>query len=152
MEETEKPRYPKDLNVGRILIEEIPEEKNDVEKHPIVKRDEIKPRRGDTEPGYNVDTVCRKQVQQDLVKVGRLDISDYEKTPRESRQIEERTTTYAPEFEKHHRVSFCTKMEIKCKIRRKVYVYYYFKPGHCCVPDIQTLAQGEIFHIICNTC
>ena len=129
MEETEKPRYPKDLNVGRILIEEIPEEKNDVEKHLIVKRDEVKPRRGDTEPGYNVDTVRRKQVQQGLVRVGRLDITDYEKTPRESTQIEERTTTCAPEFEKHHRVRFYIKMEIKCKNRWKVYVYSYFKPG-----------------------
>ena len=104
MEETEKPRYPIDLNVERIVIEEIPDEKSEVEKHEMVQRDEVKLRHQEIETDHNVDKVCRKQAQEESVKVGRLDITDYEKSPRESKQVEDRTTTYTAELEEHRKV------------------------------------------------
>ncbi len=105
MEETEKPRYPKDIHVGRIVIEEVPEEKEEVTKREVVKRDEVKPKRDDMETRYEVQKVPRKQVQDDVVKVGRLDITDYEKTAREPERVEERTTTFTRKLEKDRKVT-----------------------------------------------
>ena len=101
MEETEKPRYPKDLDIGRIVIEEIPEEKEEVTKPDVVKRDEIRTRREDIDTHYEIEEVPTKQVKEDVVKVGRLDITDYEKAPRE-----ERITTYTERLGKDRKVNF----------------------------------------------
>ena len=103
MEGTEKPKYPKDLDIGRIVIEEMPEGKEEVTKRDVVKRDEVKPRREDMETCYEVEKIPRKQVQEDMVKVGRLDVTDYEETPREVER-EERTTTYTQRLEKGRKV------------------------------------------------
>ncbi len=105
MEETEKPRYPKDIDVGRIVIEELPEEKEQVTRRDVVKRDEVKPKRDDMETRYEVKKVPRKQVQEEVVKVGRLDITDYEKTQRELGRMEEKTTTFTRKFEKDRKVT-----------------------------------------------
>ena len=105
IEETEKPRHPKDIDVGRIVIEELPEEKKQLTKRDVVKRDEVKPKRDDMETRYEVQKVPRKQVQEEVVKVGRLDITDYEKTYREPERVEERTTTFTRKFEKDRKVT-----------------------------------------------
>jgi hypothetical protein len=102
MEETVKPRYPKDLDIGRIVIAEIPEEK-EVTKRNVVKRDEVKPRREDMETRYEVEKNARKQVQEDVVNVGRLDITDYEKTARQS-EVEARST-YTERLGKYQKVA-----------------------------------------------
>jgi hypothetical protein len=111
MEETEKPRYPKDLDIGRIVIEEIPEEMEEVTKPNVVKRDEVKLRREDTETRYGVEKEHRKQVQE-MVNVGRQDITDYEKTPRELEHVEERTTTYTERLGKDRKVNLMSKIKI----------------------------------------
>lgn len=104
MEETETPRYPKDLNIGRIVIEEIPEVKEKVIKSDVGKRDEVKPRREDIESRYEVEGVPRKQVLEDVVKVGRLDITEYEKSPRVSEREEKRPTTESEKLLKEKKV------------------------------------------------
>ena len=102
-EETDKQRYPKDLDIGRIVIDEIPEEKEEVMKPDAVKRDEIqRSRREDVDTRYEVS---KKQVKEDVVKVGRLDITDYEKTPRESQQVDERITTHTEGLGRDRKVS-----------------------------------------------
>jgi hypothetical protein len=111
MEETDKPRYPKDLDIGRIVIDEISEEKGDMMKPDVVKRDEIqRSRRDDIDTRYEVS---KKQVKQDLVKVGRLDIMDYEKTSRGSDQ--EKTTTHTETLGKDRKVRVCF-LEMKWKL------------------------------------
>ena len=105
MEETEKPRYPKDIDVGRIVIEELPEEKEQLTKRDVVNRDEVKPKRDDMETRYEVKKVPRIQVQEEVVKVGRLDITDYEKTQREPERVQERTATFTRKFEKDRKVT-----------------------------------------------
>lgn len=96
MEETEKPRYPNDLHVGRIVIEEISEEKG-VRKREAVRRDEV-----ETRP--EIEKVPRKKVE-DLNKIGKLDITDYEKTPRKAEPAQERTTRCNELLEKDRKVS-----------------------------------------------
>ncbi len=109
IEETEKPRHPKDIDVGRIVIEELPEElpeeKEQLTKRDVVRRDEVKTKRDDMETRYEVQKVPRKQVQEEVVKVGRLDITDDEKTYREQERVEERTTTFTRKFEKDRKVT-----------------------------------------------
>jgi hypothetical protein len=90
---TEKPRYPKDIDVGRIVIEEIPEEK-EVTKRDVIKREEVNPKHEDMETCYEVEKVPRRQAHEDVVKIGILDITEYEKTQREPESIKDRTTTY----------------------------------------------------------
>ena len=84
MEETEEPRYPKALDIGRIVIDEIPEEKQPVQKPDIQKRDKVKETRVDMEPCDSVEQRQAPLVKQEVAKVGRLNITEYEKTPRES--------------------------------------------------------------------
>ena len=43
LERTEKPKYPKDLDIGHILIDKIPEEK-EVKKHEVVRKDQMRPK------------------------------------------------------------------------------------------------------------
>ena len=106
MEETEKPRHPKDLHVGRIVIEEVPEEKTEIDGREVVKRDVVKSSHLDMKTSYEVENVPREQVKEDVVKVGRLDITDYEKTPRKPERVQERTTAYTERFGKDRKVSF----------------------------------------------
>ena len=85
VERIDETRYPKDVNIGRIVIEEIPEEK-EITKRDVVKREEVKPRHDDI--GTKVE---RKQMKEDVVTVGRRYSTDYTKTSREpGREI----TTY----------------------------------------------------------
>lgn len=86
-EKTEKPRYPKKFDVGRIVIEETPEEKESMAKDYVLKRDEV------AETRYKVKRGPEREVKED-VKVGRIDTADYEITPTESERIEERVTTF----------------------------------------------------------
>ena len=96
MEETERQRYPKDLDIGRIVVEERPEEKQEMPKRDVLKRDVVKPRHEDMETRYEAERETKRgpkaQVREDLVKVGRLDITDYEKVSRDSEQVEKRAT------------------------------------------------------------
>ena len=84
MEETEEPRYPKALDIGRIVIDEMPEEKQPVQKPDIRKRDKVKETRVDMEPCDSVKQRQAPLLKQEVAKVGRLNITEYEKTPRES--------------------------------------------------------------------
>ena len=86
-EKTDKPRYPKKIDVGRIVIEETPEEKEQMTKDHVLKRDEV------AETRYKVKRGPTREVKED-VKVGRIDTADYEMMPTQSEGIEERVTTF----------------------------------------------------------
>ena len=92
-DEIERRRHPKDYDVGRIVIEEIPEEK---EEKPQVSRKiyEEKPRTTEvTVTMDDVKDVSKTYEKEDVVKVGRLDVHGLERTPEESRRPEERSLT-----------------------------------------------------------
>ena len=92
IEETEKPRYPRHLDVGRIVIEETPEEKREVIKRDVIKRDEVKPKRKDTQVRDELDRRPEQQGKEDVVTVGKLDFSEYHEKPIEFEPLKERTT------------------------------------------------------------
>jgi hypothetical protein len=54
---------------------------------------------------YEVEKVPRRQAHEDVVKVGRLDITEYEKIQREPESIKDRTTTYTGRLEKDAKVT-----------------------------------------------
>jgi hypothetical protein len=110
MEETEKPKYPRDYDIGRIVIEEVPEEKSDVTERGIVKKDEVGQRYADDETRYEIQKASTTRAKEEVVKVGRLDITDYERTQKESEKLEQRKTTYTDRLGKD----------------RKVYCAFYF--------------------------
>lgn len=103
LEETEKPRYPKGIHAERILIDEIPEEKGDATKRDSIKFDEVKPRR-DMETIYQVERGQKTQVDEERVRIGKLDVRDYEKITRTADQLDERITNYIERKQKHHEV------------------------------------------------
>lgn len=108
-EEIYKSRYPKDRDVGRIVIEEIPDEKEipkyDISRKPIDKRISSEK----TVMHYEVKDDARMRVKENVVKVGALDVTEFEKRPVESKGIEERVTTYKERVEEARKV-----LKIKC--------------------------------------
>ena len=92
-DEIERRRHPKDYDVGRIVIEEIPEEK---EEKPQVYRKKYEEKPRTTEVTVTMDDVkdvSKTYEKEDVVKVGRLDVHGLERTPEESRRPEERSLT-----------------------------------------------------------
>ena len=91
-DEIEQRRHPKDYDVGRIVIEEIPEEKE--EKPQVYRKYQGKPRTTEvTVTMDDVKDVSKNYQKEDVVKVGRLDVHGLEKTPEESRRPEQRSLT-----------------------------------------------------------
>lgn len=78
-EEPKKRKYQKELDVGRIVMEEIPKEHAEVAKQDTVQTQQIRQKKVDL-------TVCKRQVEERQktyakrdVKVGKLDISAVER-------------------------------------------------------------------------
>ena len=93
-EDTEKPKYPKDLDIGRIVIEEIPAEKDETLKHDVLPKD-VKSKRTDvTVTRHEVEEFPRTFVEEDVIKVGKLDVTDVEKTLVESGRVGEKVAAY----------------------------------------------------------
>lgn len=98
-EETEKRKYPRDVDIGRIVIEETPGGK---ELAPTTDRE--KPR--DTQV-----TITRKEVKdipksgkgEQAIKVGKLDLRDVEKEVVESRKMEGTLVTHTERVAKSHK-------------------------------------------------
>ena len=93
MEKTEKQRYPKSLDVGRIVIEETPEEKEPLRKRDVLRRDEVKETCEEIETHHQNGRIATTELEKDIVKVGRLDVTDYEKTFTESERVDKRVTS-----------------------------------------------------------
>ncbi|XP_028404537.1 trichohyalin-like [Dendronephthya gigantea] len=126
IEETEKPRYPKDLDIGRIVIEEAPEEKEGILKRDVVRRDEVKPRREDMKTPYEAEKVPGVQMREEIIKVGKLDVTDYEKTQKDSER------TYVERLRKDQKPRYDKKKEERIDHYRpqgeefdKAYTYDY---------------------------
>ena len=101
MKETEKPRYPKDLDVGRIVIEEIPEEKEKVPKREVPKKEQIRPKsievtQHEVEEAtqHEVEEHPKTYVTEDVIKVGKLDVTHLEKEMVEAKTVQERIKIY----------------------------------------------------------
>ncbi len=93
-EEPKTPTYRKDLDIGRIVINEIPEQKEETPKRDTVQREPIRPKRtAMTISQRDVRERPKKYVSEDVVKVGRLDTTDLERITEESRRVEQRIKT-----------------------------------------------------------
>ena len=93
-EEPKTSTYRKDLDIGRIVINEIPEQKEETPKRDTVQREPIRPKRtAMTISQRDVRERPKKYVSEDVVKVGRLDTTDLERITEESRRVEQRIKT-----------------------------------------------------------
>ena len=111
-EEIERPRYPRDQEVGRIVIEEIPEEKDEKLRDVYSKITE-KPRTTEvTVTREEVTDVSRPFDKEDMIKVGKLDVDELEKRAVESRRVEERLLTKRERVERPRKA--CRKNLFKC--------------------------------------
>ena len=90
-EEPDKPKYPKDLDIGRIVIEEISEEK--VSKRESPRKEHSKPIAGKTVKSKETITP-RKGLIEHETKVHKEYTTGYEERPWERRTVDERVITY----------------------------------------------------------
>ena len=94
-DKTEKLKYPMELDIGRIVIEEIPEKEGEMSKLEVSQKDKAKPRRvGLTVMQDKVEEVPRTYGKEDVIKVGKSDKTEMGKVPVEPRKLEGRVTTY----------------------------------------------------------
>ena len=99
-EDMEEPEYPKDLDIRRIVIEEIPAERDETLKSQVTPKEAVKPRSTDvTITRHEVEEFPKTLVKEDVIKVGKLDVTDVEKTLVESRRVGERVSTYRERLE-----------------------------------------------------
>ena len=92
-EETEKPKYPKDFNIGRIVIEEIPE-KEDILERDISEKKKVRGTRTDRTVSHrDVKQQPKTSGKEETVKVGKFDTTDRDRVIDESRQVKERMQT-----------------------------------------------------------
>ena len=104
-EETEKARYPKNIDVGRIVIEETPEEMETPKTCDILKNDDVSETGKEMETYYQDKGGRILEVKEEVVKVGRLDIIENGEKTKESEGLEERLTTSQTEKpEKYQKV------------------------------------------------
>ena len=95
-EEAGKPKYPKDLDIGRIVIEEIPEEK--VPKRETPKKVHSKPTARETMK-MEETTMPRKELIEHETKIHKEYTTSYEEQPWERRTVDERVTTYTDKLD-----------------------------------------------------
>ena len=103
-EEIERPRYLREQEVGRIVIEEVPEEKEE-RPRDIYRKYVEKPRTTEvTVTREDVSDVCKPYEKEDVVKVGKLDVHELDKTPMESRRVEEKSLTRSERVDRPRKV------------------------------------------------
>lgn len=89
-EEIERPRYPRDQDFGRIVIEELPEGKTEKPRDMYRKFME-KPRTTELSlVRQDVRDISKLREKEDVMRVGKLDVCQLEERPVESRKKEER--------------------------------------------------------------
>ena len=95
MEGTEKPVYPKDLDIGRIVIEETPEDKDEIIKRGDFEKEHVRPKSTEvTVTKHEVEEHPKTYVTEDVIKVGKLDVTHLEKEIVEAKTVKERTKAY----------------------------------------------------------
>ena len=93
VEKTEQPKYPKDLDVGRIVIEKIPEEREETPKHERVRQQRRPKSTETTVTQREVKEYPKSYVSEDVIKVGKLDVTHVEKDVVEGTKLEQRIKT-----------------------------------------------------------
>ena len=102
-DEIERRRHPKDYDVGRIVIEEIPEEKE--EKPQVYRKYQGKPRTtAVTITMDDVKDVSKTYQKEDVTEVGRIDGYRPGDAPEESRKLEDRLLTKTERIDHHEKV------------------------------------------------
>ena len=103
------PRYVKSLDVGRIVIKEIPEEKE--KAPPLPKKEKVRQKSIDvTLPDQEVEELPREYIAEDVVKVGTFDVTDFEKHFVKS-SIVQNTTKIYKDYLQRHEIAAKTKTE-----------------------------------------
>ena len=93
-QEDEIETHRKHLDIGRIVIEDISEEKEVIPEPETAQEELVTPKRTDiTVHHHDVKHRATKNVKKDVVKVGKLDTAGLDRLTEESWQVHERTTT-----------------------------------------------------------
>ena len=93
MEQTEKRRYPKDVDIGRIVTEETPEEKREFSRREFPREDHVG-QKGSEVTVVQHEDYPKAYVTEDAVKVGKLDVTHLERSSVDGASVSERVKTY----------------------------------------------------------
>ena len=103
-EQPEKPTYPKDLDVGRIVIEETPEDMQEIPKRDIVRQNARPKSTETTVTQREVKEYPKSYVGEDIIKVGTLDVTHLEKDVTDKTKVEERVKTFGDKVDRTRKV------------------------------------------------
>ena len=88
-EDIGKTKYQKELDIGGIMTTEITDEKREIPKC----KEPFTPNTAEVTLTSCVQEVETTQCKKDVIKVGKLDVTDFEKQPAKSRIVYENVTT-----------------------------------------------------------
>lgn len=102
---TDRTSYSKEIDVGRSVIEEIPDEKEEVPKRDFLGKGAFKPMSSEAAVSqYEPHEVPKTYVTEDVTKVGKPDVTEFEETSVESGKVGKRVTEYAGRVDSAHQV------------------------------------------------
>ena len=83
LEEPEKPRYPKHMKSGPIVIEEKPERTQEIQNYEPPEKIEVMPKPAETVIQREVKEVPSFHITENDFKIGQLDVTELQNVPEE---------------------------------------------------------------------
>ena len=83
LEEPEKPRYPHHMDIGPIVIEEKPEQTQEIQNFKPREKVEVMPKPAETAIQREVKEVPSFHIKENDFKIGQLDVKELQQAPEE---------------------------------------------------------------------
>ena len=83
IKEPQKPRYPKDMEIGSIVIEEKPEQTQEIQNYEPLEKVDVMPKPAETVIQREVKEVPSFHITENDFKIGQLDVTELQNVPEE---------------------------------------------------------------------
>ena len=87
IKEPQKPRYPKHMEIGSILIEETPEQTQEIQNYEPPEKIEVMPKPAETVIQREVKEVPSFHITENDFKIGQLDVTELQNIPEEPTRV-----------------------------------------------------------------
>ena len=90
IKEPQKPRYPKHMEIGSILIEETPEQTQEIQNYEPLEKVDVMPKPAETVIQREVKEVPSFHITENDFKIGQLDVTELQNVPEEPTRVSEK--------------------------------------------------------------
>ena len=90
IKEPQKPRYPKDMVIGSIVIEEKPEQTQEIQNYEPLEKVDVMPKPAETVIQREVKEVPSFHITENDFKIGQLDVTELQNVPEEPTRVSEK--------------------------------------------------------------